>query len=173
VRKQEQTREKRSMREVIFDSLFYFVLKLKGVKIMSGHFIYQDPNNGGDKIVGTGNPLPTQLTGRNVKDETTLQNAATATGNGTAIYMGAADTFKITEISGTSTSRTIVFEVSNAENGTYSAVQGVRLSDLVMASQTSNNSEVWQIDGLAGLWFRARVSAVAGGNVTVKGKAVA
>ncbi|WP_199614423.1 hypothetical protein [Paenibacillus alkalitolerans] len=122
----------------------------------------------------TGKLVPNMmLTGRNVAEEVTLQNAVTAAGNGTAVYMGGADTFKITEISGTSTSKTIVFEVSNAENGTYSPIQGVKLSDLSMASQTANNGEVWQIDGLAGLWFRARVSAVAGGTVTVKGKAVA
>jgi hypothetical protein len=114
-----------------------------------------------------------QLTGRNVAEEETLQDAASATGNGTAIYMGGCDTFKITEISGTSTSRTVVFEVSNTETGTYSAIQGVRLSDYSMASQTSNEDEIWQIDGLSGLWFRARISAVAGGNVTVKGKKVA
>lgn len=118
-------------------------------------------------------PQDVKLSGRNVQQETTLQNSASAVGNGTAIYMGGADTFKITEISGTSTSRTIIFEVSNTENGTYSAIQGVRFSDFTMSSQTVNKSEVWQIDGLAGLWFRARVSAVAGGNVTVKGKVVA
>ena len=112
-------------------------------------------------------------TGKNVGGEAVLQNAVTVTGNGTAIYMGGADTFKITEISGSSTSRTVIFEVSNTETGTYSAVQGVNLADLSMASQTSNNGEIWQIDGLAGLWFRARVSAVAGGNVTVKGKVIA
>lgn len=114
-----------------------------------------------------------ELTGRNVKDETTLQNAVSTAGSGTSIYMGGADTFKITEISGTSASRTIVFEISNTELGTYSAVQGVRLSDFTMGLQASSNGEVWQIDGLAGLWFRVRVSAVAGGNVTVKGKVVA
>ena len=113
------------------------------------------------------------LTGRNVAAETILQDAVSAVGYGVAIDMGGADTFKITEISGTATSRTIVFEISNSENGTYSLVQGVRLSDLSMASQATSNNEVWQIDGLAGLWFRARVSAVAGGNVTVKGKVVA
>lgn len=114
-----------------------------------------------------------QLTGRNVQQETTLQNAVSAVGNGTAINMGNTDTFKITEISGTSTSRTLIFEVSNAETGAYSVVQGVKLADLSMATQTSGKDEIWQIDGLAGLWFRVRVSAIAGGNVTVKGKAVA
>jgi hypothetical protein len=122
---------------------------------------------------GSDGALHTKLTGRNVQQETTLQNAVSAAANGIAIYMGGADTLKITEISGTSTSRTIVFEISNAENGTYSPVQGVRLSDLAMATQTSSNGELWQIDGLAGLWFRARVSTVVGGNVTVKGKVVA
>ena len=112
-------------------------------------------------------------TGKNVGGEAVLQNSALVIGNGVAIYMGGADTFKITEISGTSTTRTIVFEVSNAESGTYTPVQGVNLADLSLASQTSNNGEIWQIDGLAGLWFRARVSAVAGGNVTVKGKVIA
>ena len=114
-----------------------------------------------------------ELSGRNVGEEVTLQDAADATGNGTAIYMGNADTFKITEISGTSTSRTLVFEVCGTESGTYSAITGIRLSDLSTGTQTTSEDEIWQFDGLAGLWFRARLSAIAGGNVTVNGKAVA
>lgn len=111
--------------------------------------------------------------GKFVSDEVTLQNGVSAPENGTVIYMGGADTFKITEISGTAATRTIIFEVSNKENGTYSLIQGVRLSDTTLNTQSTTNNEIWQFDGVAGLWFRARISEVSGGNVTVKGKKVA
>jgi len=109
-------------------------------------------------------------TGSKVGEIQTLQNAVSTTANGTAIYMDGYDTFKITEISGTSTSRTIIFEICGIEDGTYSTIQGVKLSNYTLATQTISNNEVWQIDGLKGLWFRCRISAITGGNVTVKGK---
>lgn len=110
--------------------------------------------------------------GKKIGVEIILQGATTTPKNGEVIYMDKADTFKVTEISGTSTSRTLIFEVSGTENGTYSAIQGVRLSDISLATQTTEIGGIWQFEGLAGLWFRVRVSAIAGGNVTVKGKAV-
>lgn len=123
--------------------------------------------------IGDNNAMPVVSIGKKVKDEIILQNAIVASGNGTAIYMGDSDTFKITGISGTSTSRTIIFEVSNAQDGVFSLIQGVRLSDLSMATQTTNLNEIWQLDGLAGLWFRARVSTISGGNLTIKGRVIA
>lgn len=98
-----------------------------------------------------------------VSSELVLQDAAIAIGNGNAIYMGDSDTFKITDISGSNATRTIVFEASGQENGVYSAIMGVKLSDLTTAIQSTVLGELWQFDNLAGLWFRARSTILTGG----------
>jgi hypothetical protein len=99
-----------------------------------------------------------------------LQDTATTIGNGTPFTVGSTKTLTI-EIYGTSTSNTMVFEGSSV-SGTYYAIQGVKLLDYTMASQTTGINEVWMFDvtGLAS--FRARISNVSGGSVSVKGKAV-
>ena len=100
----------------------------------------------------------------------TLQNNATANGNGTPFTVGSYKTLTV-EVTGTSASRTVVFEAQST-SGAWYPIQGVKLQDFSMATQTTGNGEVWQFDitGLAA--FRARVSAIAGGNVSVRGKAV-
>jgi len=103
--------------------------------------------------------------------DVTLQDAATTAGNGTPFTVGAYKTLTI-EINGTSTSRTVVFEGAST-SGTYYPIQGVKLSDLSMATQTTGNGEVWTFEVTGLNTFRARISAVGGGSVTIKGKAVA
>jgi hypothetical protein len=100
-----------------------------------------------------------------------LQDAASIIGNGNQFEVGSFKTITI-EISGTSTSRTVIFEGSSV-SGTYYAIQGVRLSDLTTANQTTGTGELWQFDVTALSNFRARISSITGGNVTIKGKAVA
>lgn len=101
----------------------------------------------------------------------TLQSVATAVGNGTVLNIGGLKTLTI-EISGTSTSRTVVFEAAS-ESGTYFPIYGTNLQNQSFFTQTAGNNGVWRFD-LTGLTtFRARISAVAGGDVTVTGKAVA
>lgn len=51
-------------------------------------------------------------------------------------------------------------------------VARVRLSDMLLSTQTTNLNEVWQFDATGLVNFRVRLSDVAGGNVTVKGRAV-
>lgn len=99
-----------------------------------------------------------------------LQDAATAAGNGTAFLVGSAKELTI-EITGTSTSRTVVFEAASV-SGTYYPITGVKTSDLSMGSQTTGTAEVWNFTVTGQVSFRARVSAVAGGNVSVKGNAI-
>lgn len=111
-----------------------------------------------------------QVTGSSVVD-VTLQNAASAVANGTALAVGGVKTLTL-EISGTSASRTIIFEGASV-SGTYYPVMGTKLSDLTTATQTTGTGEVWQFDVTGLVNFRARISAVAGGNVSVRGKAVA
>ena len=76
------------------------------------------------------------------------------------------------EIYGTSTARTIAF-IGRGPSGTDRAIMGVRLSDLSTATSTTGTGELWQFDitGLTAVFCDLQV--VAGGNVTIKGRAVA
>ncbi|MFK7678825.1 hypothetical protein ACI3ER_12345 [Bacillus sp. Wb] len=100
----------------------------------------------------------------------TLQNAATAVGNGAEFDVESYKTLTL-EVSGTATSHTLVFEGASA-SGTWYPVQGVRLSDFAMGTQTTTKGEVWTFEVPGLVKFRTRLSAVAGGNVSVKGNAV-
>lgn len=114
----------------------------------------------------------TLLNSGSLVQDVTLQDQATATGNGTPFTVGG---FKVltVEITGTSTSRTIVFEGSST-SGAYYLISGTKLTDLATANQTTGTGEVWQFDVTGLVNFRARISvAPVGGNVSVKGKAVA
>jgi hypothetical protein len=101
----------------------------------------------------------------------TFHDAIVATADGTAFTVAGHKTLTV-EIWGTSTSRTIEFKGAGLE-GTYRPIMGVRLSDLSTAISTTGTGELWQFDitGLASVIMDC--SAVAGGNLTVKGKAVA
>jgi hypothetical protein len=99
-----------------------------------------------------------------------FHSAATSTGNGEVFYPNKNDTLTI-EITGTATSSTIIFEGQGGSD-TWYAIQGVKLSDFSMASQTTGKGELWQFD-LSGIKaFRARISAISGGNISVTGRAV-
>lgn len=136
--------------------------------------------NGG--VIDTNNRLPVDIQGATINatlgdqqskiaDNIILQNATTIISIGTPFSVNAYKTITI-EITGTSTSRTINFEASSV-SGVYYAIQGVKLLDYSMATSTTGNNEVWTFD-ITGLEnFRANVTAIAAGNVTVKGKAVA
>ena len=100
----------------------------------------------------------------------TLQDAATAVSNGTNFAVSTNKTITV-EITGTSTSRTVIFEGSSV-GGSFFRIQGARLSDLVIDSQTTGSGEVWQFEVTGLVNFRARISAIAGGNVSVKGRAL-
>lgn len=104
-------------------------------------------------------------------DAIVFQNAVTSTGNGTTFTVGAYKTLTL-EIAGTSTDRTIIFEGASV-SGVYYPIMGVKLADLSMATQTTGSGEVWTFEITGLVSFRARLASIAGGNVTVKGKAVA
>jgi len=74
-------------------------------------------------------------------------------------------------ITGNSTSRTIYFEGSDAENNWFS-IPAVKLPELTSAISTIGNNEVWVID--TGNWvsIRTRISAIDGGTVRITGKIV-
>lgn len=123
---------------------------------------------------GANNPLPVQLSGSIV--DVTLQNAVTAAGNGTA-HAPTADAKLRFEITGTSTSRTVNFEIAGI-SGVYVPVTAFNINDPTkFGTSTTAGSDAapdsWEVEIPVGWSFRARVSAVAGGNVSVKGKSKA
>lgn len=80
-------------------------------------------------------------------------------------------------IRGSSSSRTIIFEMADFSGVFQEAICFNALDPTKSpASQTVNGSNVapesWQVDVPAGFSFRARIGAVTGGNVTITGKAV-
>jgi hypothetical protein len=103
--------------------------------------------------------------------EHTFHDTVTTTGNGTEFKPEGRETL-VVEIYGTSSTRTITF-YAKGKSGTLRALSGVKLSDLSVASSTTGSGELWQFDtsGLESVVMT--VTAVAGGNVTIKGRAVA
>ena len=114
---------------------------------------------------------PSRQTYPVIKPDITFQDAATGTGNGTEFSVGAYRTLTI-EIYGTSTSRSVTF-YGKSKSGTLRALMGVRVSDFATATSTTGTGEIWQFD-ITGLDYVVMdLTAVAGGNVSVKGRAVA
>lgn len=105
-----------------------------------------------------------------------LQNAATIAGNGTPFAPTNSNYTLTFEIVGTSTSRTVLFELAGP-SGRYMPITAFSVTDPTKFNiQTTGGSdsspESWQVVIPAGYTFRTRISAVAGGNVMIKGKAV-
>lgn len=100
----------------------------------------------------------------------TFQNNVTSPNEGTIFTINSFDkaTFFIT---GTSTSRTIIFEGSDGDGNWYNAL-AAKIPDLTMAYQTTGTNEAWIIDLTDWVAIRVRVSAVAGGYVNVVAKVV-
>ncbi len=99
-----------------------------------------------------------------------FQSAVSAIGDGTPLTVSGVKNLTIS-ITGTSTSRTIIFEEGDID-GNYTIIKGARRADLTLATQTTTTAEVWQFEVVGAHTFRTRISAIAGGTVTVKGKAV-
>ena len=114
-----------------------------------------------------------KLTGSKVED-ITFHDAATVAADGTVFTVGGYKTLTI-EIYGTSTSKTLAF-MGVGPGGTAHAIMGVKLDTLATATTsvgTVVTPEFWQFDitGLTSVIMD--LTAIANGNVTVKGKAVA
>jgi hypothetical protein len=101
----------------------------------------------------------------------TFHNAATSTGNGNEYVVGGATTLTV-KITGTSSSRTVTFYAKDID-GNLTALLGFRLSDLASGTSTTGTGEYWVFDVTGIEAVVMDLTAVSGGNVTVKGKAVA
>lgn len=127
---------------------------------------FTDGNHVIKKIVDT---VPVSLSDRIVAAASTLQNAASATGNG-SVYTNSGGSKKVTvELKGTSTSRTWVFEMAGP-SGTYVAAKGFNVNtwDTAISSNGGSNAapESWEFTVPPGWSLRTRLSAIAGGNAT-------
>lgn len=111
----------------------------------------------------------TSPVGRLTKDITMLDAVTVAT---TGTYTVTNEQTITIEIYGTSTSRTIAFQ-GKSKSGTARSLMGVKLSDLSTGISTTGTGEVWQFDVTGLDYFITDLTAVAGGNVSIKGKAVA
>lgn len=100
----------------------------------------------------------------------TFHHQATAPGEGAYLDVGSAKTLTL-EITGSSSARKVTFSGSSIA-GTFMSVQGVRLNDFKVASETTTHYEVWQFDITGLKQFRARIAEVSGGNCSVKGMVV-
>ena len=104
-----------------------------------------------------------------IKDNIVFQNAAETTGNGTSFEVGPYTSLRI-KITGTSTSRTITFYEKDVD-GNLTAISGVRASDFTVGTSTTGTAESWLFDVSCAYKIVMDLTAVAGGNVTIKGRA--
>ena len=102
----------------------------------------------------------------------TFHDAAIVAANGATLKLKAAHKTLTVEIRGTSTSRTIAF-YEKMSNGTLVPLMGVRRFDFATATSTTGTDEVWEFGIVGAIEIVMDLTAVAGGNVTVKGRAVA
>lgn len=101
-----------------------------------------------------------------------FQNSVTTTGNGETFTVGRNNQL-IIFITGTSTSRTIYFEGSDAESTpNWYPIPAVKLPELTTVSSTIGNNEVYAIDLAPWFSVRCRISAVSGGTVKIVGRIV-
>jgi hypothetical protein len=110
---------------------------------------------------------------QSVPQDVILHDATDEANNGTP-YAPDKTVMLTFEITGTSTSRTVVFETAGP-SGVFVSQQCMRVSDNAFAAQTTDGNdtapESWTVVVSAGWTFRARISEVGGGNVSIKGKA--
>ena len=108
---------------------------------------------------------------KSISKDVSFFDGATTTGIGEIFEVGIYKTLTI-EVYGTSATRTVQF-FGRGKSGTNRALAGVRLSDLSVAASTTGSGELWQFD-ITGLdYVVLNISAISGGNVTVKGRVVA
>lgn len=114
-----------------------------------------------------GNPII--VTTNNPTAPVALQDNASAIGVGNPFAVGAYKAITV-EISGNSTSRTIVFQ-GMGPSSTPINIMGTKLNDNSSAFQTTGTGELWRFNVTGLTLFQANVTAIAGGTVSVSGTA--
>ncbi|MEW5803901.1 MAG: hypothetical protein AB1847_17540 [bacterium] len=100
----------------------------------------------------------------------TLHDSATVPGPGTDIDVTALSTLNL-QITGTATSFSLAF--LGAVDGEPSIpISGINLKTFSLATVVNNLGEIWQVDVSSLKTFRAELTAVSGGSVTVKTLAI-
>lgn len=117
-----------------------------------------------DAIITNGIPLAESK----VKEHT-FHHETAAAAEGAAFVVGGYKVLTV-EIYGTSTERAVVF-MGGGPSGEARYIAGVKLSDLSLATSTTGNEELWQFDITGLCSVNMEITSVAGGNVTVKGRA--
>lgn len=107
---------------------------------------------------------PSLSHGISTKNET-LQNAVTATGNGTASRIQA-NTTAVVQVSGTFVG-TVAFEAS-LDGTNYVAIQCFSISDRTSTVTTVTTTGAWRCNVTGLTRFRARVSSYTSGSITVR-----
>ena len=98
----------------------------------------------------------------------TIQNAQTIIGDGDYIITNTIDTL-VLSISGTSTSFTINFTAS-LDGVNYGLFEGNKLGNSsILANTTSTIGELWEFDVSGVNYFKAKLTAIANGNITAIG----
>lgn len=101
-----------------------------------------------------------------------FQDSITTAGNGEPFITGRNNQL-IIFITGTSSSRAVWFEGSDAESTpNWYSIPAVKLPELTVVSSTTGNNEVYAIDLAPWYSVRCRISAVSGGTVKVTGRIV-
>ena len=104
----------------------------------------------------------------NYKD-VTFHDEETSIATGTEVTVNSAHNTLLIEIYGTSTSRTLAFK-GKGPSGTARSIFGVNRSTANTAISTNGTGELWEfgVEGLSSVIMD--LTAVAGGNVSVKGR---
>ena len=101
----------------------------------------------------------------------TFHDVATVAANGAALDVDGFKTLTV-EVYGTSTSRNINF-LGKGPSGATRSLPGCKMSgdtNFTMATSTTSTGEIWQFD-ITGLeYVLMDLTAVAGGNVSIKGR---
>jgi len=102
----------------------------------------------------------------------TMQSAAQATGNGTAMVLDGGRGYATLHVSGTFVG-TVTFE-GTVDGTNWVAVALLDTSDMDTYATTATAAKVMLLNGVKGLSaLRARISAYTSGSITVKGRAAA
>ena len=110
--------------------------------------------------------------GYNVQD-VTFHDAVTSTSQGTPFIVGRFRTLTIEVTSaGGNSARTVAFKATGP-SGTAISITGTNIGALTTGASTTGTGELWQFDVTGLSTVIMDLTAITGGNVTVKGKAVA